>query len=128
MLPPNSRAVLVVEPDALICSLIAAVLKRNGYEPETAETTDEALRLGRTRSHAAVILEPRIPDGDMLLDALQSVARDGQSNVIVITTPESADSPPVVPDGVRSVLLKPFHLEELTMAVSACCEGWRHLA
>lgn len=125
MVVPNRPRVLVVEPDSSIRALIVALLRREGYEPETAETPDEALRLGRTRRHAAIILEPRIRKGDTLLDALRSVARDGQSNVILVTTPDGADSPNVVPEGVWNVLLKPFRIEELAAAVSACCNG-RH--
>lgn len=116
---PASRRVLVVEPDSSIRALIVAVLRRDGYEPETAETRDEALRLGRTRRHAAIILEPRIRAGDGLLEALRSV----QSNVILVTTPDGIDSPHAVPEGVRNVLLKPFRVEELAAAVSACFDG-----
>ena len=118
---PTSRRILVVEPDSSIRALIVALLRRDGYEPETAATPDEALRLGRTRRHAAIILEPRIDQGDGLLDALQS--GDGQANVIVVTTPEGYDSPYVAPHGVRQVLMKPFRIGDLAAAVSACCDG-----
>ena len=124
---PRSRSILVVEPDSSIRSLIVALLRRDGYEPEWAETPDEALRLGRSRQHAAIILEPRIREGDALLDALQSVAPDGQSNVIVVTTPDGSHPPHFVPDGVRDVILKPFLIEELAAAVSACCNGGNHV-
>ena len=123
-----SRRILVVEPDSSIRALIVALLRRDGYEAETAETPDEALRLGRTRRHAAIILEPRIGEGDGLLDALQSVAGDGRPNVIVVTTPDGSDSPHVLPHGVRNVLLKPFQIEELAAAVSACCDAASHAA
>lgn len=127
MVAPRSRSILVVEPDSAIRALIVAVLRRDGFEPEAAATPDEALRLGRTRQHAAIILEPRIDEGDALLDALLSFAGDGRSNVILVTTPDGSDSPHL-PNGVRNVLLKPFRIEELAAAVSACCGGGTLLA
>jgi DNA-binding response OmpR family regulator len=122
MVTPIRPRILVVEPDSSIRALIVAVLRRDGYEAETAETPDEALRLGRTRRHAAVILEPRIREGDTLLDALRSVAHDGKSNVILVTTPDG-ELPHTVPDGARNVLLKPFRIDDLAAEVSACCDG-----
>jgi DNA-binding response OmpR family regulator len=121
---PIRPRILVVEPDSSIRALIVAVLKRDGYEAEIAGTSDEALRLGRARRHTAIILEPRMREGDRLLDALRSVAHDGQSNVILVTTPDG-ESPHAVPDGVRNILLKPFLIEELAAAVAAAVNSER---
>jgi DNA-binding response OmpR family regulator len=114
--------ILVVDPDPSIRVLIVALLRRDGHDADAAGDASEALRLGRTRQHAAVVLEPRMHGGDALLDALQSVGPDGKSNVIVVTTPDGSQTYAGVP-GVRDVLLKPFRIEELAAIVADCCDG-----
>lgn len=120
----NRGRILVVDPDPALRSLMIALLRREGYLAEAAADEDEALRLGRTRQHAAVVVEPRMDGGDTLIDALHAVTGDGKPNVIVVTTPDGHEpSRYLRVPGVRAVLLKPFRLEDLTTAVASCCNG-----
>ncbi|HVE71557.1 MAG TPA: hypothetical protein VNI54_09340 [Thermoanaerobaculia bacterium] len=122
---PDRNAILVIDPDPSIRALILAVLRREGYAAEAAATPDEALRLHRDRQHAAVILEPRIHGGDVLLHALQTDGGgDGPSRkLIVVTTPEPFHAPYDGHPGVHAVLFKPFFLNDLAEAVATCCDG-----
>ena len=116
---PNRQPILVVDPDRAVCTLIVAVLTRDGYDAESAVNADEALRIGRARRHAAVILEPHMHRGDALLDELQS--GDGKPNVIVITTKHDDGTSFASAPGVRSVLFKPVRIDELAAVVADCC-------
>ncbi|HVG23179.1 MAG TPA: response regulator [Thermoanaerobaculia bacterium] len=119
----ENAAVLVIDPDPSIRTLIVALLRRNGYVAESAGDTDEALRLRRVGRHAAVILDPRVLGGDALLRALRSAGDDDAAspNLIVVTTPEQAQTPYAGRPGVHAVLFKPFHLNDLAAAVAECC-------
>jgi DNA-binding response OmpR family regulator len=105
-----SLRVLVIDPDPSIRALLAAVAHRRGLAADTAANREEALRYASSEHYAAVILEPRMISGDTLLHELSCC-----NNVIVATT--SAAQPP----GVTAVLRKPFDLDALTSALTACC-------
>lgn len=98
--------VLVIDPDPSVRALLAAVTRRRGFDSDTAATPEEALQHARSRSYAAVILEPQIAGGDALLSELAG------ENLIVATT--STD-----PCGVHAaaVLRKPFFLDELSTLI-----------
>jgi DNA-binding response OmpR family regulator len=118
----KSRRVLVVEPDPAIRALIVAVLRRRGHSPDTAETVEEALELQRSFRPVAVVVEPRIAGGKALIDALAKTDGGTHPAVIVVTTPDSRDTPLCHAPSVRAVLHKPFRIEELAEAVTTCCE------
>ena len=126
MEPLARKRILVVDPDPSICTLIVALLKRDGYEPDATHDAEEALTLGASRQYAAMILEPRIRGGEALLDAMQSGVDGEGSNIIIVTSADGVTEPSQRP-GVRAVLWKPFVIEELSAAVAASCanQGWR---
>lgn len=119
----NGRRILVVDPDSSIRSLLSALLRRQGIEAECAGDSETALLHARSQRFAAVIVEPRMEHGDTLLAELCSSSPDGDPNVIVATTPDATSHALAQRKGVRAVLLKPFHLDELFEVVAACCDG-----
>ena len=123
MVSPNHHSILLVEPDRAIRTLIVAVLTRDGYDAQPADSVDEALRIGRVRRHAAVILEPHMHRGDALLEALQS--DEEEPSVIVITAKDGNGTSFASAPGVRSVLFKPLRIDELAAVVADCCNGGR---
>jgi CheY-like chemotaxis protein len=120
---PNLHRVLVVDPDPAIRALIVALLRREGYLTEASPDSQDALERGRSGRHLAVILEPRMPGGEKLLDDLHTASRDGKPNLIVVTSADGKNMPYRDGRGVRTVLLKPFNIEELADAVAKCCDG-----
>lgn len=120
MLAQKKQRILVVDPDPAIRSLVMALLRRDGYLSEAAESADAALDLRRASNHAAVVVEPRMPGGDALLEAL--ISHD-TANVIVMTTSTALQARYVAAPGVRAALLKPFLIDELSAIVASCCDG-----
>jgi two-component system OmpR family response regulator len=116
----NQQRVLVVEPDPSIRALIVALLRRDGVVTDCVSTHDDALRSASSRHYDAVVVEPRIPDGDALLSELYAAAPDGRPNLVVVTTPDSASKLLRGRAGVRAVLMKPFAVDALTDALAAC--------
>ncbi|HEX8154583.1 MAG TPA: hypothetical protein VF698_15725 [Thermoanaerobaculia bacterium] len=118
----KSHRVLVVEPDRAIRALIVAILRRRGHSPDAAETVEEALELQRSIRPAAVVVEPRIANARLLLDALARADGGTHPAVIVVTSPDRYHTAFSHAPGVRAVLHKPFRIEELADAVTTCCE------
>lgn len=116
----ENQRILVVDPDPAIRSLVAALLRREGYLADLAGSADAALDLRRASNHAAVVIEPRMPGGDTLLDALTS---QDPANVIIMTTSASLRSRYAAAPGVRAVLVKPFVIDDLSAVVASCCNG-----
>lgn len=115
----EKQRILVVDPDPSIRALVMALLRRDGYLSDEAESADAALDLERIAKHAAVVVEPRMFGGDALLDALTG----DTSNVIVMTTSVTLQARYADAPGVRAALLKPFVIDELSAAIATCCDG-----
>jgi DNA-binding NtrC family response regulator len=114
-----SSRVLIVDPDPSVRRLLVALMRRAGYLTDAAEDQEEALALHRRLPHDAVIVEPRNLGGAALLEKLD----DGTANLIVVTTPDGVTIPYRDTRGVRTVLFKPFRIDDLAAAVASCCDG-----
>lgn len=118
-LPRPAVRILVVEDEAPIRDLLATVLRREGYEVQTAATRREAQRLveGQPRFDVA-ILDVQLPDssGVELLEWLvertpwtQAVMSTGDSNLETVRRCMRA--------GTYDYLLKPFEIHALVQTV-----------
>ena len=120
---PRSERILIVDPDPSIRALLVAVLRRTGIETESVPNREAALDMAAVHQYTAVIVEPRMPGGDVLLGELYAFAGDGQPpNIIVATTPDAKSAALARRPGVRAVLIKPFEIETLCATVEAICE------
>lgn len=115
----EQRKILVVEPDPSIRALVVALLVREGYVTEAVDNADAALEARRSATPAAVVVEPRMCGGDLLLETLRTDAEIDEK-VIIMTTPDVREPAYMAGHGVRGVLRKPFYLEELTELVASC--------
>lgn len=118
----EQRKILVVEPDPAIRALVVALLRREGYAPEGVANADAALRARRNSAHGAVVIDPRMPGGTLLLAALRADA-EIHTNIIIMTTPDWREPVIARGDGICGVLRKPFYLQELTALVAGCFNG-----
>jgi DNA-binding response OmpR family regulator len=112
-------SVLIVEDEGPIRNLIAAVLKRERIEADTAENGREALVMLDRQRYACIILDLMMPilDGRGVIEWLQDHPR--RPPVVLLTAAGenmTADLPPSV---VKVVLRKPFDLGRLIEVVRA---------
>jgi len=116
----NGYRLLVVEDDAALCESIADILRFTGYEVETAQDGESALRLLREA--------PR-PDA-ILLDML--LPRKNADRLLVDIDASLSSRPPVVlmtgmvprPEAGSpgdEVLLKPFDVDQLLSRIERAC-------
>jgi len=115
--------ILIVDPDASIRALLVVLLRRGGIDSDCVGDREAAMRHVTSQRYAAVIVEPRMNGGDALLNELYTTSADGRPNIIIATTPDAGTAAFAFRAGVRTILLKPFRLEDLYETVAACCDG-----
>lgn len=116
----GKKLVLLVEDEPAIREPIAAILRDDGYEVETASDGSEALDYLRstTRDPCLVLCDLMMPklSGDQLIEILRREDRFVALPILVMTA--SADAK--IGHGVR-VFRKPLPLDELLDAIEEHC-------
>lgn len=104
----DPRTVLVIEDDADIRDLMAAVLERSGFEVRTAGTGADGVAVVRLHEPDVITLDTGLPDKDGL-DVAREIRAVSDAPVILVSG--SCDLPAVVAGlGLErcSYLAKPF--------------------
>ncbi len=116
----NGYRLLVVEDDAALCESIADILRFTGYEVETAQDGESALRLLRDAPRPdAILLDMLLPRTDadrLLVDIDASFA----SRPAVVLMTGMVPGPGAAPPG-DDVLLKPFDVDQLLARIARAC-------
>jgi DNA-binding response OmpR family regulator len=115
----NGYRLLVVEDDTSLCETIADLLRVTGYEVDTAESGEAALRLLRDAPPPdAILLDVVLPrmNADHLLQEMD-VAVCPRPPVVLMTGMTSSAA--VVPES--DVLMKPFDVDELLERLERAC-------
>ena len=113
--------VLVIDDNQLIRFTTALLLKQLQMDARTSHSGLEGLAMARERKPDVILLDIMMPDMDgwAVLKELERDPNLAQTPVILFTAleqnlfPTQASSPMV-----KTILQKPFHLEELTTALA----------
>ena len=111
--------ILIVDDELNMRLVLAAMLKKEGYEVTSASDGQEALQILRSGPVSAVITDLKMPriDGMGLLDRVNSEYPD--IPVIIITAHGTvATAVEALKKGALDYITKPFELEELKSVVS----------
>jgi DNA-binding NtrC family response regulator len=115
---------LLVDDEPSIRSAFATLLAREGYCIETAATAEAGERaLARGRVDC-LILDYRIPDvrGDLFYEYALSVQPHLRVQTVFITGDIAPATHELLDATECQVLLKPFDVETLLMAITACLQ------
>jgi DNA-binding response OmpR family regulator len=118
------RSVLVVDDDAAVATLVAAVLRRDGIAVETAADALQALeRLGASRFDA-VLTDITMPGMSGLQLVREAERRGHRTPFLVMTAFLDARSERALCDdpAVTGILRKPFDIQRLLRDVRALLE------
>jgi DNA-binding response OmpR family regulator len=114
--------VLVVDDDPAICTLIEALLRRQGYTCDVVRDGDDAIRQLRKGRYAAVLLDLMLPGafGFEVIRFLHAERPSMADRVVVMTAASSATLRDFDASSVRTVMRKPFDINDLMSEVDAC--------
>ena len=116
-----SKRLLIVDDEPNLLCAVAACLRGEGYEVETARSGEEALIHVAQRLPDLIISDIRMPrmDGFALARQLRSNPRTDLIPIIFLTAKdESADRIAGIRSGVDAYLTKPFEPDELIAVVA----------
>lgn len=116
---PDRFPVVVVEDDEAIRSLVARVLRSQGYIVHTEESSEKALVRLKALPPPILVVDKNLPGmtGIDLIETLRGARHDFEA--VLMTAHADVDSlTRALHLGVFRCVLKPFHNEEISAAVS----------
>ena len=118
------RVLLLVDDDPRILSALYRVLRREGYELLTAETTAEALRMIDENPIDCVLSDHKMPEMTGL-ELLEQVAKrhPHAARLLITGWNLEIDASELARLGVHRVLSKPWDDAELKQALRAAMNG-----
>src|SRR3989442_7359761 len=119
----DNRHVLIIDDERPVLMTLEALLKRHGYEVDTAPTATQGLKLLKSKSPTLVLLDLRLPDADGLemLDRIKTELPEVQ--VIILTAHDSLHNAiESIKRGAYHFISKPYAPEELLSLVEKAME------
>lgn len=116
----NKLKILIVEDNAATRNLLEVRVKKDGYDVETSENGEKAVKRISEVFYDVIITDMLMPgkiDGMGVLEAAK--AEQGQSEVIVITSYASVDKAvEAMKKGANDYLEKPVNFDELSLRLA----------
>lgn len=112
--------ILVVDDETQLRNLVAAVLRRNGFEPLTAEDGAVGLRMAQTEHPDLILCDVEMPqlNGDEVLKALRNDPATSNIPFIIMTgRPDKTSMRAGMAMGADDYLPKPFGFDDLLGAI-----------
>src|SRR5438034_533478 len=119
----ENHRVLIIDDERPVLMTLEALLKRHGYQVETAPTATQGLKVLKSKSPSLVLLDLRLPDADGLemLERIKSELPKVQ--VIILTAHDSLHNAiESIKRGAYHFISKPYAPEELLSLVEKALE------
>ena len=119
----ENHRVLIIDDERPVLMTLEALLKRHGYQVDTAPTATQGLRLVKSKPPKIVLLDLRLPDADGLemLDRIKTELPKVQ--VIILTAHDSLHNAiESIKRGAYHFISKPYAPEELLSLVEKALE------
>src|SRR5436190_5376175 len=119
----DNRRVLIIDDERPVLMTLEALLKRHGYQVDTAPTAAQGLKLLKSKSPTLVLLDLRLPDADGLemLDGIKNELPEVQ--VIILTAHDSLHNAiESIKRGAFHFISKPYAPEELLSLIEKALE------
>ena len=119
----ENRRILIIDDERPILMTLEALLKRHGYQVDTAFTATQGLKSLNSKSPSLVLLDLQLPDADGLetLDRIKIELPEVQ--VIILTAHDSlSNAIESIKRGAYHFISKPYAPEELLSLVEKALE------
>jgi len=105
------RSALIVDDDPSVREILKVILKRDGWNVETAGDGDDAIRLLGEKPYNVILLDLLMPrtNGEAVIEFIKS--RSIRTPVVVVSA--VVESVALDPQIVRVALQKPFEIRDL---------------
>lgn len=118
------HGVLVVDDDRAIRDLVAAVLRREGLQADTANDGESGIEALRRHTYAVLVLDLMMPklSGWEVIGWLKSNPESRPRSVIVCTAADRGIFAELDPEVVNAIFVKPFDVSEIGAYVRAAAQ------
>jgi CheY-like chemotaxis protein len=120
--------ILVVDDEEVVRDLVKRVLADEGYEVDTEDNADDALKRIESKRYNLILLDVKMPgiSGIELYGSIQKIARSLARRVVFITGDVmAADTEKFLSDTKALHIAKPFSAEQLRREVKRALTGGR---
>jgi DNA-binding NtrC family response regulator len=119
----DNRHVLIIDDERPVLMTLEALLKRHGYQVDTAPTATQGLKALRSKPPTLVLLDLRLPDADGL-EMLERIKTElPEVQVIILTAHDSLHNAiESIKRGAYHFISKPYAPEELLSLVEKALE------
>jgi two-component system, NtrC family, response regulator AtoC len=123
----NKQLILVVDDETSVRTVLKALLRREGYEVETASDGEEAVRKVNSLQPAMVIMDIRMPKKDGI-EAFREIREIDKNIQVIMMTAFAAVETAVeaMKLGAFDYIIKPFNNDEVKILVKRAMQ-FRHL-
>ena len=116
----KKKKVLLVEDEAVLRESIRDWLGEDGYDVETVETGEEALKKIKEEEFGVVVLDLRLPDIDgMTVFEQAKELKPGTKGVVITAYPTEESREKARKLGLLDYLAKPFKVDDLEKLIGA---------
>lgn len=116
----KKKKVLLVEDEAVLRESIRDWLVEDGYDVETVETGEEALKRIKEEEFGVVVLDLRLPDIDgMTVFEQAKELKPGTKGVVITAYPTAESREKARRLGLLDYLAKPFKVDDLEKLIGA---------
>lgn len=122
----HKAKIMVIDDEESMCKFMQIMLKKEGYEVTTSQSSYQALNILKERNYDLVIADLMMPElnGLELLSRVKSL--DPDANFIVMTAYASVDTAiEALKKGAYDYLTKPFKVDEIRIAIKKALEQKR---
>ncbi len=119
----EKRRILIIDDERPILLTLEALLGRHGYQPETAATAAQGLKILKSNSPTVVLLDLQLPDADGL-EMLDRIKQEHpETQVIILTAHDSLNNAiESIKRGAYHFISKPYAPEELLSLIEKALE------
>lgn len=112
--------ILVVDDEEVMCESLAAWLREDGYQVDTASSGREAVEKAQARDYAIYFVDLKMPGGMDGIETMMQIRRlHADASIIIITAYATVDTAiAAMKEGAQEYIVKPCNPEEISLLVS----------
>ncbi|HYE86222.1 MAG TPA: response regulator, partial [Vicinamibacterales bacterium] len=116
----NHWQILVVDDEEVMCESLAAWLREDGYQVDTAASGRDAVAKSQARDYAIYFVDLKMPGGMDGIETMMQIRRlHPDASIIIITAYATVDTAiAAMKEGAQEYIVKPCNPEEISLLVS----------